>query len=122
MMPWRTVKNLFISTAAEVPFEVALALYMSHGYVFSGPKWFMMLRPILSTASEMEIRDAGKHWPHPDCWYVCAAAGAELRKLYKLMPYWLPKIAFHRNGGETLKVYDMRKFKRLVKMTKGKEL
>lgn len=80
-------------------FEHDLWLHLENGYVFSGPEFFIMGRPIQRWASYELISNPAIKFPNADCWLVWLAAGQGcLEKFFTLMPYPLPWIAWERKN------------------------
>lgn len=99
-------------------FKEDLEAHLLHGYVFSGPEWFLLGRPVVSTADIELINDPWYVFPGPhDCWYVHAYADTRsnnfvglVEKVLRYMPYALPLVAWTRQRDERLRVYPIRKF------------
>ena len=91
----------YIEAGKGVEFQYDVAWYLSHGFVFARPDFFVMGRPVVSSASEAQMMDPDfKFHSHEcDCWYVHAMAGNVVRA-FDVMPWWMPFIAFHRIGRE----------------------
>lgn len=78
------------------------------GVVHCEPELFLIARP-------MDLRTPAR-WPEPgqaDAWYVTLAIGRRSFGLFlQLMPYFLPKLAWHRmfRGDARLHVHDTNRF------------
>jgi hypothetical protein len=77
----------------DVPFEVELAHFLKHGYVFSEPDMFLMCAPC-SLEQNGTITEPGC----ADAWLVGLAVGpGALNWLIRKMPWYLPKVAWYRD-------------------------
>lgn len=90
--------------------------HMNTGCVFSGPDFFLVGRPVDSTASLDLIGDPEFKFPQDkwDAWYVWLGAGSA-KKLIQLAPFRLPKIGFARRGGR-LMWYSWDRLSQLLKV------
>ena len=80
-----------------VSFRAVLESHLLHGYVFSGPSWFVMGRAVQSTATASELLDFTHPFPTPDAWLITAAAGDWCAAL-RLFPRPLPWVLWQRRG------------------------
>ena len=84
---WSQLEQLY--EIVQMDLQKDLREYANHGYIFSGPGYFIMGRQI------------------GNGWYVQAAVGERpevLRKFAELMPYWLPHIGCRRQGKHNCEV------------------
>jgi hypothetical protein len=76
-------------------FEQALWLHHLHGIVSSGPRHFVLARPVEREAPWEAIADLTRPFDRPNAWYVWIAAG-ELEAILSAMPSLLDHIGFRR--------------------------
>ena len=74
-----------------------LFLHLEHGYVISGPEFFVMGRAVRRDATYGAITSPWIDHKDPDCWWVYLASG-DVRKFSRAMPYPLPWIGFERDN------------------------
>ena len=113
MSPIDKVRGLYTDNSPRT-FEEDLAAHFNHGYVFSTPEYFMMVRPVNHNATQEAINNVWKAF-HPlnwDTWYVYAFALRDdrglqglVKKLLTHMPFYLPLIAWERSG-DTLSFFS----------------
>lgn len=99
-------------------FHAGVAYYLRHGYVFGTHEYFVMGRPIklmptralTGKAISFRVAFPSGEW---NCWYMHSLSG-DLSRVWKVLPYDLPWIAFHRlvRGKFKLSVYPMAAFRR----------
>ena len=65
--------------------------HVMHGYVYSTPEYFMLLRPVDRYATESRISDPSYVFTPEscNCWFVMMMAG-DLRRCFVNQPYYLP--------------------------------
>lgn len=92
MNPAETVANMY-----GEDFGGVLAAHLLHGYVFSGPGYFVMGRAVSS--NEPNPLDFGKVFTSAECdaWLITAMAG-DVRTALQLFPYALPWALWQRRG------------------------
>lgn len=105
LRPIKIAAELYESRGWDL--EVTLTAYLRSDecYVFHGPNWFMLGSAVLI--------EEGKHAGSP-AWFIDVAVG-DIGALMRLMPFYLPFVAFHRGGGGRLRVYATEKFQRMTK-------
>ena len=124
MAPIDKVRMLYTEQSPRT-FEEDLSAHFYHGYVFSTPNYFMMIRPVWSGAPQEAINDVWcaftpSSW---DTWYVYAFAlrydkglAGLVKKLLTHMPFYLPLTAWERSG-ESLKFHSTDKlFQKYAKL------
>lgn len=92
-------ERAFATYDAEEDFWRDLHAHLACGYVHSTPDYFVMARPVLSTARPEEIANAFKTWSEPDAWFIWLMAG-DMTKAWGRFPFELPLIGFSRRGGK----------------------
>jgi hypothetical protein len=92
---------------SKIPFFVDLADYISTGCVYSTPLAFAMVK-IIDLAKEGE--------PKKPAWFIRCSVG-DIRYLLTLLPCYLDTICFCRRSEDKMRVYDMKRFVRLVEST-----
>lgn len=90
-------------------FNDDLKAHLLHGYVYSTPEFFVMGRPVMSTAPGHDVVNPWVNWHESDCdaWLVYLMAG-DIRKALTMLPYPLPLIGFERKN--ILRFYPLRRF------------
>ncbi|CAB4136244.1 hypothetical protein UFOVP296_36 [uncultured Caudovirales phage] len=94
------IKKLYESHEIDGSLTEDVRAHMETGCVFSGPDFFLVGRPVDSSAS-IELIGNPKHtFPQETCdaWYVWLGAG-DAKSLMELAPYRLPLVGFARRGG-----------------------
>ena len=99
--PLQAAKEAYAAKGRD--FTQELAYHLQHGCVFSAPGRFVMGHAINTAEPDK--------WPaqKPDAWYVAFAAGPGCLEWFcQQAPYPLPKVAWHRNKGDTdaLRIYS----------------
>lgn len=84
-----------IRCADDAAFMADLLPHLAHGYVHSTPEYFVMARPVLSTASPAEIANPWHQFKEPDAWFIWLMAG-DMAACWRRFPYPLPFIGFAR--------------------------
>jgi hypothetical protein len=101
-------------------FREDLEAHLLHGYVFSTPGWFVMGRPVDSTASAEAINDPWHVFPLAthDCWFIHAYAHTAqinfrglVENVLRVMPYELPLAAWMRMRDERVRIYSIQKLR-----------
>lgn len=106
MIPADSIKALY---TAESPrsFDADLHAHLSHGYVYSTPRYLLMARPVCSRAGVEQINNVHHQFESHewDTWYLYAFALREKESLRGLvknllthMPFYLPLLAWERRG------------------------
>ena len=83
-----------ICEAAGDNFREVMEAHLLRGYVFSGPDYFLLGRPVARAlgGGVLARRDAA-----PDAWFVWVGVG-EAARLLALMPFPLPWLGWYRGG------------------------
>ena len=113
MTPLDKVRALYTEQSPRT-FEEDLTAHFRHGYVFSTPEYFMMVRPVWHRMTQQAINDVWCMFPRLlwDTWYVYAFALREdqglqglVKNLLTHMPFYLPLVAWERSG-DTLSFFS----------------
>lgn len=94
-------------------FRDDLEAHLLNGCVFSTPDFFVMGRPVSSSAPEALILDPWHAFPAADCdgWLIYLAAG-NWRQAVALLPHPLPRIGWERGArGRGLRWHSLSRFK-----------
>jgi len=99
-----------------ITFASMLEAHLLHGFVFSRPDFFVMLRPVVSSAPRADIIDSWHcfHGEPCDCWHIALASG-NLAKAWDFLPCELPLMSFERRN--RLRFHDLRTLRSSI--TKG---
>ena len=84
--------------------------HLLNGFVFSTPDFFVMGRPVISSAEQSKI--VGLHLFPPglcDCWHVYLQAG-DMSRAWGMLPWELPLVSFERNN--VLRVHHLASIRR----------
>ncbi len=100
MSPYEQIKAAYEASDHDKPWLEMIEWYAKEGFVFLTPAY---------CAIGIEIRFEEK-----DCWYVAAASG-DLSRMWDVLPYPLPWIAFKRmlGGKEDLRLHRTEDLRRL---------
>ena len=92
-------------------FAMDLEYYLSNGYVFASPHYFVMLRPIDSSVLESGRFDPFQRFAASKCdtWYVHMFSG-NMRMAMSKLPYSLSMVGFARRN--ILRLYELRSFRK----------
>lgn len=93
-------------------FESDLEAHFAHGMVFSRPDFFVMLRPVCSTAPTSEIINPW-HVFHDgyDCWHIYLFAG-NMARAWDFLPFALPLVSFEKRN--SLRFYRLDAFRHRI--------
>jgi hypothetical protein len=93
-------------------FREDLEIHLIYGFVFSRPDYFVMGRPVISTAPEEEIVNPLVHFPSTDCdaWHIALFSG-NIARSFHVMPWRLPRITMQRQN--ELRIYELSAIERL---------
>jgi hypothetical protein len=106
MTPYEQMAKLYSEHPQPWSFERYVDWYMKHAFLFSTREFFIMGRPILKG---QQLGHHFQDWTipeNPDCWYIHGMAG-DVAKVWSIMPFHLPWIAFHRLRGGKLELQLM---------------
>ena len=118
LQAWQSAPN-----PGQMSWDDGVAWHFNHGFVFSTPRYFMMGRPVVSSASPAEILDYSHKFDdvllNPsrlggaglDAWFVACAAG-NLSDAWSILPWKLPLIGFDRKG--EIRFYELERVRRLT--------
>jgi hypothetical protein len=101
MSPFDEAKQVYMREPCARSFEEDLELHHRHGFVFSGPDFFIMGRPVALGQDHALILDPSFVFPRraQNCWLVYLAAGdGAFREFWRVEPYELPYVAFERDN------------------------
>ena len=98
MTPYEQAKDLY-STRPDMSLEWDMKLHAAHGYVFAGPEFFAMLRPVRKSWEPDSLANIRTVEPlqTADCWFVWLLCGS-LKEAVKHLPYALPWVGFSQRG------------------------
>jgi hypothetical protein len=96
---YETALHLYRSQNQPVTFDEALTWHLLHGFVFSRPDFFIMARPVISTAPYWQIADPSHHFPSAECnaWFIYLFSG-NMTRAWEILPWELPLIGWGRHG------------------------
>ena len=103
MSPYEEIRQLYDSHTHGWTFGDYLSWYSANGYVYACPEYFVMGRPVPSDEHPSVICSP-KVFTNIlcDAWYIHAMAG-DLGKVWEVLPFDLPMIAFDRQLGRTVR-------------------
>lgn len=109
MTPFEQAASIWESEPCANTFEHDLLAHMQHGYVFSTPESFIMGRPVMRSASPVELFDIEFKFPRSvhDAWFVWTFSG-DIAHALRFLPYRLPWVIFQRKND--LRTYPMERF------------
>lgn len=112
MSPFLEAKAVYEREPCRREFFEDVCLHLMHGFVFSTPEFFIMGRPVLSSAPAEMVVTPSVQWPREscDCWHIYLFAG-DMTKAWTILPWQLPKISFERKN--ELRFYRFRDIRRL---------
>ena len=99
MSPFEKARAVYSKEANARSFEADLQLHFEFGFVFSTTEFFVMGRPVDSTADKEMILNPAFQFrrAEADCWMVWLASG-DLAKAWRILPYPLKWMAFERRN------------------------
>jgi hypothetical protein len=98
-----------LNTGSETTFEQLLAWHLRHGVVWSAPGEFLLGIPGHYNG---EVVNLDLSIEPANCWLLTCAVGKR-RQLVQRLPFRLPLVAWHRNGGSRLFVTRTERIERL---------
>lgn len=116
MTPVEKAAAVYESEPCAYSFKQDLEFYLLNGFVFSRPDFFIMGRPVVSTAPVDMI--TGHHRfssASCDCWHM-ALAGGNLSRMWPMLPWELPLVCFQR--GNELRFAKLSSMRRLSTFSK----
>lgn len=104
-------RHVYESEPCARSFEEDLDWHLENGFVFSRPDFFVMGRPVLSSASR-ELIVGQCRFPSVlcDCWHVYLMAG-NIAPAWAMLPWELPWMSFER--GNVLRFHKLASIRRL---------
>lgn len=120
MTPFDKAASIYESESCANTFEHDLLAHHQHGYVFSTPESFIMGRPVMRSASPVELFDITFKFPRAvhDAWLVWAYAG-DIAHALRFLPYRLPWVIFQRKN--ELRTYPMERFESFLSVANGSQ-
>lgn len=116
MSPYERVEQLYSASPEAQSFAWYVDYHHRRGFVFSGPEFFIMGRPVVRTADPALICEPTHAFAPAecDCWFIFAMAG-DMAKAWGIMPWPLPWFAWERELGRTrdLRFYQVDDIRRL---------
>jgi len=97
MSPYETIYRQYQEKLPDLDFPKLVGSYMTFGFVFSTPVYFMMGKSVNRRASPDLIRDPSHRFAREECdaWWIHAATG-NMAGAWKAMPWPLPWVGFQR--------------------------
>jgi hypothetical protein len=98
MTPYEQAKALY-STRPDMRLEWDMEMHAANGYVFAGPEFFALIRPVNKSWKPDSLANIRTTAPqeHADCWFVWLLCGS-LKEAVKHLPYALPWVGFSQRG------------------------
>ena len=96
--PYEQAKELY-ATRPDMSLEWDMKLHAAHGYVFAGPKFFAMIRPVMKSWGPHSLADIRQTelLETADCWFVWLLCGS-LKEAAWHLPCPLPWVGFSQRG------------------------
>lgn len=117
MTPYDLAQSVYSKEWCARSFQTDLDLHFRNGYVFSGPDFFIMGRPVNRNAPAKEIVNPACCFLEPDAWLIYLAAGpGALSQLLAHEPFILPYFGWER--GNVLRFHEREK---VIKCLTGSE-
>ena len=110
--PYELARAVYDSEPCARTFAEDLDWHLVNGFVFSRPDFFVMGRPVVSTAEPALI--VGQHRFNSgacDCWHVYLMAG-NITPAWAMLPWELPLLSFER--GNELRIVPLASMRRLA--------
>src|ERR1700761_6098200 len=95
MSPYEACWREYDQRTSGHDFSKLVGLYLQFGYLFSTPEFFVIGRPILSTADAELIRNPAHVFENPDTWHLAAFWG-DAHKLWSIFPFPLPNLSWYK--------------------------
>jgi len=97
--PYERALAAFQAEYSPLTFDEVLTWHLLNGFVFSRPDFFVLGRPVVSSAPYALLADPSHHFPSTECdaWLVYLAAGNTAR-MWEILPWPLPLIGFERRN------------------------
>jgi hypothetical protein len=99
MTPFEQAQAVYSREPCARSFSEDLFAHLQNGYVISGPSFFVMARPVDSTAPGSEVVNPWQVFPVKSCdaWLIYLMAG-DMAEAWGHFPFPLPKIGFERKN------------------------
>jgi hypothetical protein len=97
MSPFMRAAMVYQNEVCARTFKEDLYAHYVTGYVISTPTYFVMGRPVLSSATYEEITNPHLSFKEPDCWHLYLYSGP-LIHAFLAAPYRLPFVSFERKN------------------------
>jgi hypothetical protein len=112
MSPVERAAEVYKRERCTRSFRDDLEIHLLHGFVFSRPDYFIMGRPVVSTADENDIADPLYQFHSSECdaWHVALFSG-NIARAFHVMPWRLPRITMQRQN--ELRIYELSEIERL---------
>lgn len=112
MIPLEQAMAVYTSEPCRRTFNEDLISHLMNGFVFSTPEYFIMGRPVISTATYEQITDPDHAFPREqcDCWHIHLMAG-DTRPAWAIMPWPLALFSFERRND--LRFYPVERIRKL---------
>jgi hypothetical protein len=96
-------------------FTEDLEAHFQRGFVFSRPDYFVIGRPVISTAPQSQIVNPWHKFPSGecDCWHCYLMAG-NIAKAFEIVPWPLPLLSYERRN--VLRFVMLDRIERLAKL------
>lgn len=112
MTPYQRAARVYELESCARTFAEDLEWHLVNGFVFSRPDFFVMGRPVVSTAPDRSLIVGLHRFPSAvcDCWHVYLMAG-NMARAWDMLPWELPLVSFER--GNVLRVHRLAAIRRL---------
>lgn len=112
MTPFEQAKKVYESESCRSTFDDDRRAHDMYGFCFSTPLYFIMGRPVISTATPDLIVNPMYNFVLEKCdtWHVFLAAG-DLSHAWEVLPWVYPYISFERKN--ELRFYQLAAMQRL---------
>lgn len=104
---------VYESLGSDWPFTSVIEMHLLGGYVVSTPEYFILARPVDSTADEARILNPLISFSKPDAWFIFAYAG-DISRAWDYFPVFYPKVGWQR-ANRPIRFYPMENIIRKVK-------
>ena len=96
---YHMARSVYQSEPCARTFEEDLEAHFCNGFVFSRPDFFVMGRPVVSTANHALIVNPWHRFPSSqcDCWHAYLVAG-NVARAFQIVPWPLPLMSYERKN------------------------
>jgi len=105
--PVERAATVYTTEPCARTFRQDLEFYLINGWVISTPSVFVMARPVLSSATQLDITGQ-RIFTETDAWLIYLLAG-DITEAWRYLPYELPKIILERKN--VLRCWDLSAFR-----------